>query len=170
MKKLFFILMAAMLLAACGNKEDNTEMKPSEKVEQKEMEREVLSEREHNIEIFDNEDITLTLLNSEHVRLTDYEDKDIVFVNFKVVNKKNRTFDFLIEEMKFDGSSEKYDIGLMESELEPEDELILETNYASNILNDDKTIKFGEHIAGQILYTDYEGNRNVISFNEYIND
>lgn len=171
MKRLLFILMAALLLAGCGNDSQQKEkLIVEDEVEIEEAKAEIIGEKELNITLLDNEDLKITLLNSVHQRVEDYEVRDTLFLDFEIENKKNRTFNYYIDDdMSIDGRSETYIVGMTETDVGPEEKAIITANISSGSL-DDKKLTFEEHISGTLVYRDFEGNRNVVEFSEYINE
>lgn len=183
MKKILFILIAFLLLVGCSNGDTSEEAEETEDIEvegvnaddeeqSQEVEAtvEVVAEQEHNIVLADNDDLKITLTDSLQERVSDYETKDILFLDFSVENKKNRTFTILIDDISIDGDSRDYDIGMTETEIEPEEQKIITANLFLNVLEDNKEITFEEHLSGKVTYIDFEGNREQIVFSEYINE
>lgn len=171
MKRLLVLVMATLLLVACGNDEPTIEkLIVEDEIEQKEIEREIIGEKEHNITLLDNDDLKIILLTSIHERLYDYEDKDILFLNLEVENKQNRTFRYSLDEISIDGRSESYDIGMTETDVGPEEKITMRANFSVEILNENKTFTFDEHLSGRITYSDYDGFREQTYFSEYINE
>ena len=170
MKRLLIIFMGAMLLVGCGNDEPKVEEPEEDVSAKKESTQETLNEQEHNIVLVDNDDLMITLLDSEHVRVTDYEDKDIIILNLSIENKHNRTFNIYLDEVTVDGRSEEYVIGLSDTEIKPNDKTLIDARFMVDVLDENKTIEFEEHLSGRFTYSDYEGNREQIEFSAYINE
>lgn len=161
---------ALLLITACSNK-TATEDKDASVKEQQEVEgviTEVVSEQEHNIPLVDNEDLKVTLIDSKHDRLEDYDAEDTLYLNLDVENKQNRTFNMYFDDISIDGSDEEFDIGMSETEIGPKDHINIVVNMSKNILNEDLTLTFEEHISGKIVYSDHEGNREAERFSEYV--
>lgn len=174
MKRLLFILLGVMLLFACGKdepkKETNEELGQEDVSEKEESTQETINEQEHDIVLVDNDDLMITLIDSEHVRVTDHEDKDVVILNLSIENKQNRSFNIYLDELSVDGRSEKYEIGMSETEIKPNDEIKLNASFTVDILNENKLLEFEEHLSGRFTYSDYDGNREQVEFSEYINE
>lgn len=161
MKRLLILLMATLFLVACGNKEDKpqTEEQPEESQE----EYEVLSEQVHGIELYDNDDLTIKINKSRHER---EGIQDWMKLEFNIVNKTNRSFDFYFDNMQL--NKETYsitNISSTDTEIKPNEELDVIV-----IVESHEEITFDEYIGGKLIYSDYDDNRNVIEFGEYIND
>lgn len=166
MKRLLFLLMAAMLLTACGKNEPKDEPIVEEGTideEESKEEYETLRGEEHNIVLEDNEDLRITLLESAHGRS---DVRDLVEMNLEIENKQNRTFEMYVDNLEVDGNKiDSTQSWLSESEIEPNETITLKMSGY-----DFDELKFDEHVSGRIIYRDYEGNRNEITFSEYIND
>ena len=183
MRKLLFVLIAFLLLVGCSDGSAEVESEVPEDIEVEEVSAddeeqnqedeatvEVVAEREHDIALVDNDDLKITMINSLQERAFDYEEKDVLFIEFSIENKKNRTFTILIDDISIDGDSRDYDIGMTETEIEPEEQKIITANLFLNVLEDNKEITFEEHLSGKITYIDFDGNREQIVFSEYINE
>lgn len=167
MKRLLFLLMAALLvLAACEDQEDNDPVVESSEqgesdVEQDEIE--TLLSKETDLILFDNDDLKLTLLRVSHGRS---ETTDHVSLKVKMENQQKKTFEFYIENLTVDNKAiEITHLWIDDNDIKPNETIETTINgyeYEEFMLE--------EYIAGTIIYRDYEGNRNVIEFGEYIND
>lgn len=155
--------MAVVLsLTACSNSE------PEEKITvdgtDQEDNYEVLSEKDYEIELYDNNDLNITLNKSRHEREDAVQDwmKLMVTVN----NKTDKTYDFYFEEITLDGNVYKVtNITSTDTEIKPNEELEVIV-----VVDSLEEISFDEHVSGQLVYNDYEKNRSVAEFSSYINE
>lgn len=161
MKRLLVLLMAALLLVACGN--DKEKLQAEEQPEELQEEYEVLSELKHNINLYDNDELTIKLNKSRHER---EGIQDWMKLEFNIVNKTNRSFDFYFDNMQL--NKETYsitNISSTDTEIKPNEELDVIV-----IVESHEEITFDEYIGGKLIYNDYDNNRSSIEFGEYIND
>lgn len=170
MKRLLILLAAAVFLVACSNNEEKSTEPEVEEREEVSSTQETINEQEHSIVLVDNEDLIITLLDSEHVRLTKHEDEDIIILNLEIENKQNRTFNIYLDNVTIDGRNEDYIIGLSDTEIKPNDKSVIDARFMVDILNENKIMKFEEHLSGRFTYSDFEGNREQIDFSAYINE
>lgn len=170
-KKYVLLLAAVMFLVGCGTEEIVTEVEYEEPEKtEKEIIKTVISKDEHDITLIDNDDFTMILKESEHIRLKDYEERDELTLVLNVENKQNKTINLHIDDLYIDGDNGDWDIGMSETELEPNATDDITVYVTKDILNDDKLISFEEHIKGEVIYSDYERSRVTEYFSEYINE
>lgn len=154
MKKILMLLMAAMLLAACGNDEASDSDSKSETETQK--------ESGYEVELFENEDMKMTLKDKEH---TEEDYMKLLTLHAEIENKKDRTFELVIVDLTVDGVEYGLDSVFADNEVGAG----TVTDFEFGVFSEEE-IKFNEHIKGNIKYMDYEGNVKDVEINKYIND
>lgn len=164
MKRLILIVLAAVLLVACGNKEKSVVVDgPEEEKVSENDEIETLSSEQIELALADNEDLKIDLLhvNNGRSELTDH-----VSLNIKIENKQNKTFELLLKDLTVDGKKvDSSHSWISDDEIKPNETI-------ETIINgyEYEELTIAEHVSGTIIYKDYEGNRNEITFSSYIND
>lgn len=154
------ILLGVILLASCGNE---TVEDPMVSDAEKEDSYEILNEQEHNIELYDDENLNITLNKSRHER---DGIQDWMKLEFKIINKTTKTFEFYFEKMQLNNDDYGItNVSSTDNEIKPNDELIVIA-----VVDSLEEIKFDEFIGGQLVYNDYEKNRSVAEFSTYINE
>lgn len=178
LKRLLLLLFIPFIMAGCSSNADDEKKASKESQEEKEdiveedeVITEVISEQEHDIVLFDNEDLKMTLLNSVHERYENTKARDKVELTIELENKNNRSFDLLIDELKLDGVETVSDRTFFdESEIGPNElKNIMLTAYTETHL-DDIELNFNEHIKGTVWYSDHERSRITANFSEYITE
>lgn len=162
MKKYVLLLIITLFLVACGNNDEtlNSERSVEEPTDD---EIETLFDKDVNLTLAENEELKIDLQQVSHGRS---DVTDFVALKVKIENKQNKTFEFYIEDFKVDGKEIDYTKSwTSESEIKPNE--IIET-FINGYDYDELSIN--EHIAGRIIYRDYDSNRYVIEFSEYINE
>lgn len=164
-KRILILLMAAMFLVACSNKtatEDKEASAEEQPEEDDSTEYEVTYDKEANVMLADDENISMDLFKV--AQLTDDVD-DYVMLQVALTNKQNRSYDFYVEELKVDGKEvDSLHLWTDDNEINPNEILVTFIN------GYEEELTIQEHVAGTIIYKDYEGNRNKLEFNEYINE
>lgn len=162
MKKYVLLLIITLFLVACGNNDEtlNSERSVEEPTDD---EIETLFDKDVNLTLAENEELKIDLQQVSHGRS---DVTDFVALKVKIENKQNKTFEFYIEDFKVDGKEIDYTKSwTSESEIKPNE--IIET-FINGYDYDELSIN--EHIAGRIIYRDYDSNRYVIEFSGYINE
>lgn len=170
MRKLLVLLFASVLLVACGNdepEEDNNKISYESsdviKDSKSEDELEVVYKKELEVELTDDELVTIEL---QGVGIITDGIQNFVTMEVSMTNKENRTYEMFISELKVDGKSfEPGQMFVEADEIKPDEKLV---TYINGFDHDELTIK--EHVQGTIVFSDYEGNRNEMTFSEYINN
>lgn len=170
MRKYLFLLIATLILivgcsANADDKEDNqkNETIDNNVVENAEDEIETLFEKEMNIVIGDNDELKVDLLQVGHGRV---DSTDYIALKVELENKQNKTFEFYIKDLKVDGKEiDSIHSWMNEDEIKPSETIEVFINGYEY-----EELSINEHIAGTIVYSDYEGNRYELEFNEYINE
>lgn len=156
-----FVLAVSLLLTGCGNK-----VKSNDEVivdEEREDEIETVFEKDTDITLIDNEDMKVNLLKVAQGRS---DQTDHVSLKVEIENKQSKTFEFYLKELKVDGKEiDSTHLWIDDEEVKPEEVI-------STFINgyEDEELTLGEHVAGKIIYNDYDDNRNEIEFSEYINE
>lgn len=156
------LIISVLFLVACGNNDEtlNSERSVEEPTDD---EIETLFDKDVNLTLAENEELKIDLQQVSHGRS---DVTDFVALKVKIENKQNKTFEFYIEDFKVDGKEIDYTKSwTSESEIKPNE--IIET-FINGYDYDELSIN--EHIAGRIIYRDYDSNRYVIEFSEYINE
>lgn len=176
MKKLLIMLLALLFMAGCSDEpEDKVNAdEVIKEVEQEEIDEvitEVVSEQDHDVVLFDNEDLKLTLLSSVHERYENASGKDEIDLTLELENKKNRTFEFYIKDLTLDGV-ETNDMKTFfdAEEIAPNETIDINLKTFTETDLDDFELNFEEHLSGIIIFSDHEGDRIETSFSEYINE
>lgn len=158
MKKILVMFLTVLFLAACSS-EDEPKAKENEQDNY-----EVLTEKDYGIEVYDSDDLNITLNKSRHER--EESVKDWMKLMFTIKNKTDKTFEFYFEDIQLDGDTYKVtDISSTDTEIKPSGELEVIA-----VVDSLKEINFEEFIAVKLIYSDYEKNRSVAEFNTYINE
>src|SRR5690625_1360876 len=168
MKKYILLFSLAMFLIGCGNETENNATNQEE--QKRETTETVISEREYNITLIDNDDFKMTLKESKHIRIENYEEKDNLYLTLNIENKQNRTYTILLRNLYLDGDGGDWSIGMSETEVKPNETIDISVSLEKDILSTDKLISLEEHIKGEVLYSDYERSRLEDRFSEYINE
>lgn len=167
-RKYILLLMTALFLVACRSSDESV-VAEDEKVEEleeladEEDEIETLSSEDKDLLLFDNDSVKLELTMVNHGRANV---ADFISLHTNITNKQNRTYEVYIKDLEVDGREiDMMHIWLTEEELEP-------NAYKAMVINgyEYEELSIKEHVAGTIIYRDYEGNRNELEFNEYINE
>lgn len=163
-KMLIPLLVILLLVAGCSNDPKETVTKDiTDEANDEEEKIETLFEKEININIGDNDDLKVDLLHVRHGRA---DSTDYVSLKVKIENKQNKTFEFFIEDLKVDGKDiDDIHSWIGEGEIAPNDTIDVFINGYEY-----EELSINEHVAGKILYRDYDSNRNELEFSEYIND
>jgi len=161
----YLILIAAtFMLVACSSGAATIDTDTEEQPEVESEEAKVEYDREHEISVIDNGDLKIQLLKSRKEVLENH--RDWMKLMFVMENKKERTFEFYFDEIKLDKVRYEFDdITPSDAKIEPGEiqEVIL-------IVESHEEINFGEYIAGEFVYVDFEENVYEESFSEYINE
>lgn len=140
------------------NVKENNEI---EDVEEDEIE--TLFDKDVNITLVDNDDLKIDLLQISHGRS---DITDFVALKIEIENKQNRTFEFYIDDLIVDGTKiEHTHPWINESEVRPKETIEAFINGYEY-----EELSINEHVAGRIIYRDYDSNRYDIEFSEYINE
>src|SRR5699024_12713572 len=145
-----------MLVACSGNDGVSSDNENTNEGIKDEVDIETLSEKEYNIEIFNNEDITMTLKRVEHDKI---DITEMISIYTEVENKQNRTFEFAISDISTDGI----------------EHTLSSIYFADNVGGANETMRFEfgvrsqeeersaeEHSTRYITYREYERNVNGI--------
>lgn len=166
-KKLFVLWIGLVLLIGCSenadevNENDNNDT--SDETESIESEIETLFNKDINLTIADNDELKIDLLYVAHGRK---DVTDTVALKLEIENKQNKTFKFHIEDLKVDGIEIAHTRSWIdEDEIKPNETIQVFINGYEY-----EELSINEHVAGRIIYLDYDSNRYDIDFSEYINE
>ena len=162
MRKVFYLLAIIFTLSACGVVDDTSERDVSKENEQQN-EIETISQVEKDIVLIDNDDLTLNLKEVKHGRS---DISDHVAIEIELTNKQNKTYELYLKDLIVDGKEiNSTNIWIDEEDIQPKETIAVFINGYEH-----EELTANEHIKVSMLYKDYEGNRNEITFSEYIND
>jgi len=153
-----------MLVACSGNDGVSSDNENTNEGIKDEVDIETLSEKEYNIEIFNNEDITMTLKRVEHVKV---DITEMISIYTEVENKQNRTFEFAISDISTDGIEHTLSSIYFDDNVVGANETM---TFEFGVFSQDEELSAEEHLKSYMKYMDYEGNVNDIEFNKYINE
>ncbi|MCF3941581.1 hypothetical protein [Oceanobacillus alkalisoli] len=170
MRKLLFVLIAFLFIVGCSDdyseeveSEEPEDVNTNDSEEVEETEIETLAEKDIELNLIDNDDLKIDLLRVAHGR---DESADYVSLNIEIENKRDRTFELYIKELKIDGEEvDSLHIWMDDDEIKPSETV---TTNINGYEYEEFTVE--EHVSGTIIYNDYEGNRNEITFSEYVNE
>lgn len=163
---MFFVVLVS--LVACGNEEIVT--KDVEVEQEEEITETIISESEHDITLIDNEDITMTLLNTNHI-VIDNDGTNTVELTVNMENKTNKTIEMYIKELFIDGVElDDMKTYMSDGELKPNENKETTINSYLYEYDIEEELSLTEHVKGRIVYSSYDGNRVDERFNEYINE
>jgi len=168
MKKYILLLVVALFLVGCETEIDNNVTE--QETPKRDITETVISERKYGIILIDNDDFKMTLKESKHIRIEDYEEKDNLYLTLNIENKQNRTYTILLRNLYLDGDGGDWNIGMSETEVKPNETTDISVSLEKDILSTNKLISLEEHIKGEVLYSDYERSRLEDRFSEYINE
>lgn len=164
----YLLIFSALFLVACGTEEVVTEMEHEDKKE--EITETVISELEHDITLIDNDDIILTLLKTNHT-VKDNDGTNTVKLTVNIENKTNKTIEMYIKELIIDGVElDDMKTYISDGELKPNENKEATINSYVYDFDIEEELSLTEHIKGRIVYSSYDGMREEVSFNEYINE
>ena len=167
MKK-YLLLIVSALLVACGTEEVVTEAEYED--EKEEITETVISESEHNITLIDNDDIIMTLLKTNHT-IIDNDGTNTVELTVNIENKTNKTIEMYIKDLFIDGveldDTKTY---ISDGELKPNENKEATINSYMYDYDIEEELSLTEHVKGRIVYSRYDGYREEVGFNEYINE
>src|SRR5690625_7379773 len=110
MKKYILLLVVALFLVGCETEIDNNVTE--QETPKRDITVTVISEIKYGIILIDNDDFKMTLKESKHIRIEDYEEKDNLYLTLNIENKQNTTYNILLSNLYSDGDDRDWKVRL----------------------------------------------------------